>query len=260
MILFSKSHKTSWEQLIGQGHDRYWSVRDSSYTLRATMQEGQYRSARTSAEYPLNTDLLLVGTIEGDGNRKIWMYDMAGDLVTSGAEDYYASNTLIPSSKTGSSPGHDSRICMGWSVLQGYYERPRGIEIRAVAVWDVALSDSDIVTNVAIMTAPRSPSPPATPPVPPQSPPPPPWPGYALYDDFSSASVSDLWEYGRATHNYRRWRAVREQQRLDPDEDDVCAAAHRAGAPIPTRHLFQPALRDDASPQQRPRAKPSPRL
>ena len=107
MILFSKSHKTSWEQLIGQGHDRYWSVRQLLHT-RATMQEGRYRSARTSAEYPLNTDLLLVGTIEGDGNRKIWMYDMAGDLVTSGAEDYYASNTLIPSSKTGSSPGHDS--------------------------------------------------------------------------------------------------------------------------------------------------------
>ena len=77
MVMFRSTGGSYWEQLIGQGHDQYWTIRQYASSNQMTMHVMNSNDPRAS--FSQHTDYVVVGRVAG-GYRDVKIYATDGSL------------------------------------------------------------------------------------------------------------------------------------------------------------------------------------
>ena len=132
IITFKNTGSNNWEQLIGQGHDQFWAVRQYDTSLAMTMHVQNSNSPYAS--FNDNTDYIFVGRVDG-GARDATVYTTGLSVQATASATSGATIASATSSHT--------KLCVGWSRARVSNEGFKGC-IRRIAVYDTRLTDAQV--------------------------------------------------------------------------------------------------------------------
>jgi hypothetical protein len=128
-----------WQQLIGQGHDQYWVVRQYSGSKVATMHI--MNSNAPSAKWEFGQEYIVVARTSG-GRRDVTTYAIS-DLSVVGTDARNDGNRLRSMTNSALWGTQSTRLSLGWSTARKSNEPFSGC-MRQIAVYDKRLTDAQV--------------------------------------------------------------------------------------------------------------------